>query len=151
MTVDIFTLSALQSQCFRKKAVGKSSQHRNKQFLGVFVSIYEPARRAIKTMVPMFFCCVRQRPVIRLGSIVPSERKNCPKINTSVCLISRPSVHFGQNLAVEQLFLAAIIGFNSVDSRGDGLKSAEISSTSFFFSVVTAMENKLKVISFLKT
>lgn len=110
------------------------------------LSVYEPARRAIRTIVPIFFCCVRHKPVIRLGNIVPSDRKNCPKINTSVCLTSRPSVHFGQNLAVEHLFSLAWTCFNSVDSRGDVLISAHISSTLFFFSVVTIREINRKVI-----
>lgn len=62
-----------------------------------FQCVNSPAFCAIVTSVPMRFCCTLHKPVMRCGSMQPSERTYWLRISTSVCLMSRPSVHFGQN------------------------------------------------------
>lgn len=99
-----------------------------------------PALRAISTIVPIFFCCVAHNLVMRRGSIVPSDRQYWLKIKTSVCLISKPNVHFGQNFFVDGFFTSD----NRLDSRGDGLYSADISKTFPFFTSLTAKQVEAK-------
>lgn len=74
--------------------------------------------------------------MIRLGNIVPSSRRYCFRISTSVCLMSKPRVHFGQNC------FAALTSFSKNGSRGDGFKSAEISNTLPFCSTLTVDRNE---------
>lgn len=83
----------------------------------------------------MYRCWVAHSFVIRLGSIAPSSRRYCFRINTSVCLISRPSVHFGQN----RLSVVDFTSFISWSARGDGFNSADISNTFPFCSTLTGI------------
>lgn len=101
--------------------------------------IYKPALRAIKTSVPMYRCCVAHSPVMRLGNIAPSSRIYCFRISTSVCLISKPSVHFGQNL-----LSLDFTSFISWFSRGDDFNSAFISNTLPFCSTLTEWHERKK-------
>lgn len=78
-----------------------------------------PAFCAIVTSLPMCFCWILQRPVIRRGRIHPSERKYWLRISTSVCLMSSPNVHFGQKCS----FLTS---FSRWLSRGDGRYSPDM-------------------------
>lgn len=64
-----------------------------------------PAFCAIETIVPIRFCCLLQRPVIRRGSMQPSDRTNWLSMRTSVCLIFNPSVHSGQKFGWQTSFI----------------------------------------------
>lgn len=70
---------------------------------------------------------------MRRGSIHPSDRKYWLRINTSVCLTSRPSVHFGQNCLP-----GSVTSFSTRPSRGDVLYSLDISKVLPHFSTFTS-------------
>lgn len=94
-----------------------------------------PAFWAIVTIVPIRFCCTLHKPVIRRGSIHPSERKNWLKINTSVCFTSRPRVHLRQNFCLPPF--SAVGRRISWFSRGDCTYLAAIERVSFCCSTRT--------------
>lgn len=96
-----------------------------------------PAFWAIITSEPIRRCWRLHNPVIRRGSMHPSLRRYWLKISTSVCLISNPRLHWGQNCCPLP-HLASVTCCSIWFDRGEATYSALMTSASFWVVSFTA-------------